>query len=263
MRHAFLVAYDGSRYFGFVRQVSKPTVEGELLKDLKDLGLYHDLKQAWYRVAARTDRGVSALGQVVALNTLAEPDLGGINSSLPGDITVLSVSPVDEKFDPRTQSLTKHYRYVCEAPEGFDAGLAKKAAKLLEGEHDFRCFCKREEGRTTHSRLSFAAVTGGEHLRFDFIGRVFLWQQVRRMVTALLDVGRGEMSLDELKVAIEGKTEHSFRPAEPEGLFLNNVMYSRLLLRPLDSAMEKFKHHLGAQHDIRSREMLGMLRHRF
>lgn len=42
MRYAFKVAYDGARYFGFARQPGLPTIEGELLKALKECGLCHD-----------------------------------------------------------------------------------------------------------------------------------------------------------------------------------------------------------------------------
>ena len=88
MRYVFQVAYDGSRYFGFVRQPSRLTIEAELLKAFKECGMYRELKEARFRTAARTDHGVSAVGQIVALDVakaidqLSHPDLIPRHSNL-------------------------------------------------------------------------------------------------------------------------------------------------------------------------------------
>jgi tRNA pseudouridine38-40 synthase len=253
------VAYDGSRYFGFVRQPGKPTVEDELLTTLKRCELYGELRKAWYRVAARTDRGVCALGQVVALDTFKEPDVAEINRFLPSDIAVLASKEVKKDFDPRSQAITKHYRYVHEMSDDLDTNQMKDAAKLLEGTHDFKCFCKREPNRPTVEKVIYAGVGVKNFLTFDFIAPVFLRQQVRRMVSALLAVGSGSMKIDDLKIAIEGRAEHSLKPAPSEGLFLVRVYYKRLPLRPRSDALERFVKYLGAKKDLRSREMRDQL----
>lgn len=259
MRCAFLIAYDGSGYFGFVRQPGKPTVEGELLKAFGRLRFYRELKDSWYRVAARTDRGVSALGQVVALNTLRVPDLEEINSALPDDIAVLCVRGVRESFDPRAQALIKHYRYVCRVPAEFDFASARDAAKSLEGQHDFRCFCKREPGKGTRGAVLHAGIERrGDLLAFDFVAPAFLRQQVRRMVSGVLDVGTGGMDSYEFRTAVEGRAEHSLRPVPPDGLFLVSIGYRRPF-KPVIGASEKFMRYLGTRRDLRSREMLGVL----
>ena len=107
MRYAFQVAYDGSRYFGFVRQPSRPTIEAELLKTFKKCGIYRKLKKARFRTASRTDRGVSAIGQVVALNVVEKPNLRLINACLPDDIAVLAAAEVGPRFGRPSLS---HYR---------------------------------------------------------------------------------------------------------------------------------------------------------
>ncbi len=259
MRIAFRLAYDGSRYFGYVRQLGKTTVEGELLKSFRRCGLYSELRRSWYRVAARTDRGVSALGQVVALETLKEPDLEEINSNLPDDIVVLDAIEVNDEFDPRTQTVSKQYRYVCEKQQDFDVEKAKGAAKLLEGLHNFKFFCKREAGRPLVAELAYAGVQEGEYLKFDFIAQVFLRQQVRRMAAAILSVGTGKIDLEDIKNAIEGRAKHSFSPAPPEGLFLVRTKYKRIVFSPAGGAIEKFATHLRKNSDARSREMLDLL----
>ncbi|MCK4405271.1 MAG: tRNA pseudouridine(38-40) synthase TruA [Hadesarchaea archaeon] len=249
MRYAFLVAYDGSRYFGFVRQPGRPTIEAELLKAFKKCGVYRELKEARFRTAARTDRGVSALGQVVALDVIEEPNLPLINVCLPDDIAALAVAEVGPEFDPRRQAQSKHYRYICEAPPGFDLSLARRAARLLEGPHDFKQFCKHERGRSTIGELEHASVSGQKILSFDFIARAFLWQQVRRMVGALLGVGTGKFSLGEFKQMLEGQAKQAMRPAPPEGLILVGIRYLLVALRPDARAVSKFIKHLrGREH---------------
>ncbi len=65
MRWAIKVYYDGRNFFGSQRQPDKPTVEGELLKSFEALKI--DVKG--FVGACRTDRGVSALGNVFALSS--------------------------------------------------------------------------------------------------------------------------------------------------------------------------------------------------
>lgn len=244
MRYAFLVAYDGSRYFGFVRQPGRPTVEAELLRAFELRGLYRKLKEARYRVAARTDRGVSAIGQVVALDVRREPSVRELNVVLHQDIAVLAAAKVEPDFNPRTQVQSKHYRYVCEAPPGFDLLLARRAARLLKGTHDFKQFCKHEHGRSTIGELGYASVRGQKNLVFDFIARAFLWQQVRRMVGALLAVGTSKLGLDEFKRMLEGQAKQAMRPVPAEGLILVGIRYPSIKLRPDERTVSKFIKHL-------------------
>jgi tRNA pseudouridine38-40 synthase len=257
MRHAFLVAYDGTRYFGFVRQPRAPTVEGELLRAFRKFGLFKDLKRCRYGVAARTDRNVGALSQVVALDVEREPELSELNSELPEDIAILACRPVQMTFDPRREVLAKHYRYVCMPPKGFDLERVKRAARLLEGMHNFKCFCK-PEGNTWNS-LMFARVKVNEFLTFDFIAKFFLRQQVRRMVEGLLELGKREIGEEWFAQAVRGNAPRSFKPAPPEGLFLARTKYRRLVFKMSRAHVLKLASYLEDKGDPRSCEMLRFL----
>jgi tRNA pseudouridine38-40 synthase len=225
MRYAFKVAYDGTRYFGFARQPGLPTVEGELLKALKECGLCHEPAEARYQAAARTDRGVSAVGQVVALDVLKRPNISAINAHLPDDISILSMTEVQPSFDPWRMALRKHYRYRCIAPEGFDLKKAQSAAKLLLGTHDFWSFCKHDQGKPTLGELEQVKISGKKIITFDFMAPAFLWQQVRRMVGALLAVGVGRLTPEDFKLMLEQQIDHLPRPAPSDGLVLMQVEY--------------------------------------
>lgn len=225
-------------------------------------GLYRDVRNATYRVAARTDRGVGAIGQVVALDVLKEPNLRELNSSLPKDIVLLSAAEVKSDFNPRTQPQSKHYRYMCEAPSEFDLQISSKAAKLFEGPHNFSHFCKREPGKPTTAKIDHARVRGKEILVFDFIAPAFLRQQVRRIVEGLLEVGAGELEMDELKSALKGTAKHSMRPAPADGLFLVDVRYRSLRFRPDTRAVNRFVSYLKGLEHPKYGEMASLLIHK-
>lgn len=250
MRYAFLVAYDGTRYFGFVRQPGLPTVEAELLKAFERFELYREFSRTRYRVAARTDRGVSALGQVVALDALKRPNLRALNASLPPDIAILGATKVEPSFDPRRQAMRKHYRYICEAPKGFNPNRARRAARLLLGTHDFRNFCKRERGRSTVMGVERASVRGGKILTFDFAAEAFLWQQVRRLASALLAVGIGRLTIAMLRKMLDGRLDAPMAPVPPEGLILMKIEYAGLRLEPNPRLAPKFINNLKREHAL-------------
>jgi tRNA pseudouridine38-40 synthase len=246
---AFLLAYDGGRYFGFVRQPGRRTVEGEILKALRACGLHQSIREARYRVASRTDRGVSAIGQVISIELDAEPDIAEINSKLPADIAFLAAEEVDPGFDARKMAREKHYRYVCEIPTDFDIGLAKQAAGMFFGEHDFFNFCKREPGVPTTGELD-VLIDVGKALRFDFVGRKFLWQQVRRIVGAILLAGQGKLSLEEIGAMLGREVDKSLQPAPAEGLFLVSVKCEGVKFELDAGAVERFDKYLHGKESL-------------
>jgi len=204
-------------------------------------------------------RGVAALAQVVAMNTLKIPDVEEINSRLPEDVAVLGFGAADSNYNPRRDVVAKHYRYVCEIPENFDVELAKRAASMLIGKHDFKFFCAREKGKTTVGRVILAKVEAGEHLTFDFVAPAFLRQQVRRMVQALLEVGTGAVDVEHFRRALEGEATSSFRPAPPEGLFLAGISYRKLVIQRDERAVERFVSYLRGRRDLRAAAMIEVL----
>ena len=69
MRIAVKFAYDGRKFYGFARQPRLKTVEENILNILVENGFIKDPKESHFRSASRTDKGVSALGNVIAFNT--------------------------------------------------------------------------------------------------------------------------------------------------------------------------------------------------
>ena len=164
-KYAAQVAYMGENYAGWQRQ--SPAEGGPVL------GVQQVLEEALSRLssfsvkvtgAGRTDKGVHALGQVASFELEKEwpPERLrlAVNFYLPEDVRVVKVFPVEADFNARRSALWREYRYfvwhgwVCPPhlngrvwwrKVDWDLDLARSACRLLEGEHDFRAFCRTGE----------------------------------------------------------------------------------------------------------------------
>uniref|UniRef100_A0A7S4H854 Pseudouridine synthase I TruA alpha/beta domain-containing protein n=1 Tax=Guillardia theta TaxID=55529 RepID=A0A7S4H854_GUITH len=127
------MAYLGTNYSGLQKNPGQSTIEGELeralhdSKFISDLNFGHQKKVHWNR-AARTDKGVHALGNVVGLKLLINPDVDmveEVNKHLPSDIRVLDIKRVTKSFHAQQLANGRQYHYLiptfvfesCEAPE--------------------------------------------------------------------------------------------------------------------------------------------------
>jgi len=237
MRVAVKFAYDGRGFSGYARQPGRRTVEGDLLELFKEWGAIQNLEEARFRAGSRTDRGVSALENVVAFSTsLPIKDFyRHIPGSGPG-ILVYGVREVEESFYPR-YALQRRYRYYLRA-EGLDGAAIIRSADVFLGEHDFRNFAKLEEGKDPVRCLEALTVAeSGRFLVLDFAAQTFLWHQVRRMVAGLIKVGFGKLTKEDLAEALahpEVRVDFGLAPAEP--LILREVRYPFLFDELSDTA---------------------------
>ena len=179
-RIAFKFLYLGWDYQGFAAQENtKNTIEEELFTALVKSKLIEKRDGTNYSRCGRTDKGVSAFGQVIALdvrsNKLAAvaneeegmdsenvknvdlmkgmdtelPYVQILNRLLPPDIRVVAYTPVPEDFDARFSCKTRVYKYFFPAAD-LDIDLMHEAAQKLVGEHDFRNFCKVDVGNNVN-----------------------------------------------------------------------------------------------------------------
>lgn len=105
--------------------------------------------------AARTDRGVSAVGQVVSLKLILQPDIvERINSHLPDQIRILGYRRVTVSFDARRYCDKRRYEYIL--PEfAFAPDLSSKVQKPDANQAD------GEQGETAKQET---AVQNGERM---------------------------------------------------------------------------------------------------
>ena len=213
MQLRLVVEYEGGAYQGWQLQPGGPTVQAVLERALAT-ALREPVRA---RAAGRTDAGVHACGQVVAVRVTRVPeDLGRLQRSLnaltPKDVAVRELAVVDDAFDPRRDARSRIYEYRllnAPAPSPFwrrhawhvarplDTGAMDAAARMLEGEHDFAAFraADAEPVRTTVRRVLESRVrVEGRLLTYRVEATAFLKHMVRNVVGTLVEVGLGDRS---------------------------------------------------------------------
>lgn len=206
MRYALKLFYlgDSEKIEGFQRQIGKNTIEGYLLEAFRKAELLKDFESASYSAAGRTDRGVHALGQVVAISTNEKLIIPAINTHLPDNIIIWGSKVVNELFHPRYDAVSRHYCYYTHYSNE-NLSLMLEGAKLLEGIHDFKLFAKNNPTVSTIREIYQIAIEVKEpFLIFHVIANSFLWQMVRRIVYSLLKIGRTDWNLQDLQDLLKG-----------------------------------------------------------
>jgi tRNA pseudouridine38-40 synthase len=238
------IAYLGHLFHGWQIQRNQRTIQGELHEALAALFSGHRVVVAG---AGRTDAGVHAAGQVVHLDPPGpippEALVRGLNAKLPPQIRVLSARPVAANFHARKSALGKLYTYRARwretrlpwleqrsaaVREISDSASFSAALDLFAGRHDWASFTVPNPGTESTTRTLFRVRLRHRHqgIDIDFFGEGFLRYQVRRMVGALLEVGSGERSLDDLGDLIANpRPGMAIRTAPAHGLCLEHVYY--------------------------------------
>jgi tRNA pseudouridine38-40 synthase len=236
------VEYDGTEFAGFQLQAGARTVQGELEAALARLT--GGTRQA-VDGAGRTDAGVHATGQVIAFTyagRLSAEDLtGALNGLLPKDIAVRDVRRAPAGFHPRYAARYREYRYsIWDGPRSplrertalqvrprLDVDAMARAAVAFEGRHDFSAFggADPQPVRTVHR---VRVRRSGDLITIDVRADAFLRGMVRRMVAALLAVGRGTLPEGSIAGLLAGATPAlDGAAAAARGLCLRRVVLGR------------------------------------
>lgn len=148
-------------------------------------------------------------------------------------------------FSARFDAIYRSYKYFFVRGD-LDIEAMRAAAKMFQGSHDFRNFCRIDENVTSFERLMYTVdirrVSGddtgeGEERTMYYIfvkGQAFLWHQVRCMAAVLFDVGMGreEPSIIERMLVDArsgrgkfGRGRPQYRMASPIPLLLYECAY--------------------------------------
>ena len=240
-RIAVLLEYDGTAYCGSQYQENGPSIQAELESAINNL----TGERVRPDFAGRTDAGVHALGQVAAFQTGAtiEVDafLSGLNHFLPADIAVRRAVEVDAEFDPRRHAKNRVYAYridnrpvraplmrdrVWHIAQPLDVPAMQRAARRLQGKHDFAAFAAPFEGRTERTLRRCEIIGSCEQLTVRMESQAFLPHQVRRTVGPLVEVGLRRMSEEVLVELLDAAKPSTAGPAAPPcGLYLAHIEY--------------------------------------
>ena len=230
-RVAVKIAYLGGDFSGSQIQPASRnlrTVQGEMLEKLVLIDHVPE-DRIDLKFASRTDAGVSALGNVVAFYTDFKDNdtlLRAINSVSRG-IYYRSITDVPDDFNPRVAA-KRYYRYTY--PDyNIDIAAFTEAAKLFEGHHDFCRFAKNETGRSTVMAIDSVTVTHEDGLlHTDFCADFYLWNMIRRIMAAVIEVGKHMTDCEDIKRKLAGE-DGTFGLARPDGLTLTDVTYDDIV----------------------------------
>jgi tRNA pseudouridine38-40 synthase len=240
------VAYDGTAYAGWARQLDRPSVQGAIEDALATL-----LRAPAPRltVAGRTDAGVHARGQVAHVDVspeLAQDPLlrRKLNGLLAQDIRIRRVAGAPPGFDARFSAISRTYCYriadgaelvdplrrheVYVVPRPLDLDAMRAACPAMLGVHDFAAYCRRREGATTVRgllRLDWERDVDGLAV-MTVQADAFCHSMVRSLVGAFLAVGEGRREPDwpaSLLTLVARATDVVVVP--PHGLVLEAVEY--------------------------------------
>ena len=186
-----------------------------------------------------------------------------LNGFLPADISVHRIVPVRPEAHARFDALSRTYEYwVTDIKNPFTDGLItytrfqldydlmNEAAKILLEEKDFASFCKAHSDNKTTLCDIRRAFWEPRPLPFLSYGNLFtnssftnlqiekpcwvftieadrfLRNMVRAVVGTLFEVGRGAMSIDEMRAAIHAHDRCAAgQSMPPDGLYLTDIRY--------------------------------------
>ncbi|HEY4107204.1 MAG TPA: tRNA pseudouridine(38-40) synthase TruA [Polyangiaceae bacterium] len=239
------VAYDGRRFSGWARQTNARSVAGELEGAIFAV----DPKASRTRGLSRTDAGVHAKEQLAVFDTDKDITLRGwvlaISQHLPDEIAIVRASRVEPGFDARRHLTRKVYRYsvlhsLVRDPflegrawrilERFNHSEIHELAQTLVGTHDFAAFRGAADSRTDTVRQIFRIDVRPAHSddRITLIeveGDKFLYNMVRIIVGALIDIARERLPKDALVRALRSHARTDLGiTAPPDGLCLERVV---------------------------------------
>jgi tRNA pseudouridine38-40 synthase len=237
-----VVEYQGARYSGWQEQTNARTIQGELRKAAEgffqsnvDLG-----------GAGRTDAGVHALAQVAHLKAIKPVPLTKLqyelNDRLPADICIRTVTEVPNRFHARHDAVERFYIYqiatrrtafakpfVWWIKDRLDVDKMRECAKLVVGRHDFVSFTESpaQQASTIVEVTSCELEPVRDLILFRIGASHFLWKMVRRIIGTLVEVGRGQLTIDEFDKLLSTKSSVTAKwTAPPSGLFLELVRYA-------------------------------------
>lgn len=237
-----ILAYDGTDFQGYQRQLNTRTVQGEVEKVLSRLGWCGETTLC----GGRTDTGVHASGQVITFDmdwTQTDEKLrGALNHYLPADISVRQVKQAEPGFHPRYNAISREYcyrltfdpvrnpladRYQWRIHKPLQDEILPSLAALFIGRHDFAAYGTppRPSSSTVRNITLSHWVISERQYQYHVCANAFLYHMVRRLVFVQVACANGSVDPNRLRDNIEtGLPDHP-GIAPPQGLELVKVTY--------------------------------------
>lgn len=239
-RYFIEVSYDGASFGGFQIQNNQKTIQGEL----------ENAMATFYRQsialtgASRTDAGVHALQNFLHFDTdlpIEAKHLYNLNAILPNSIVINDIYKVPAHAHARFDAMKRSYIYKMHTiknpffegrswyyPYPINFNLLQEAANSLLTYSDFESFSKKNTAVNTFDCSISAAfwVNEASNPSFHIDSNRFLRGMIRGLVGTMLQVGRGQLSMDQWHDIIRSKNEQRVDFSTPaHGLYLTAVEY--------------------------------------
>lgn len=239
------IEYDGTRYSGWQRQGNtENTIESRISECIRLMsGSTQDIE---LHGSGRTDAGVHAKGQMAnfKLDTdmSAEDIRAYLNKYLPEDIRILSVQEVEDRFHARLSARAKTYsykitlgekanvflrKYSWHITENLDIDKMKEAARLLQGQKDFRSLSDMRNNKSSIRTINDINIfEKSDIITIEYTGDGFLYHMVRKLTALLVEIGAGRLEPCHIADILDKKDRQAFKCLAPaKGLCLEKVFY--------------------------------------
>ena len=247
------IEFLGFRYHGWQIQPGLKSIEGMMNKTFSFIFKHEKFKVLG---CGRTDTKVSAddFALELFLNEEIEPTLllEQLNNNLPFDIRAKTVEEVDAKFNIIQHSKVKEYHYhfsygekahpfnapfIINFGEHLNIDLMQEAVKEFIGVHNFKRYATKPSENTIFEREIISASiekntrfkdnhTPENAFVFKVSSKGFLRYQVRLMMAALIDVGNGTYTIEDIKQSLINFNEEPMKHNAPSsGLNLHKVSF--------------------------------------
>jgi tRNA pseudouridine38-40 synthase len=239
-RYFLEVAYFGEKYSGFQVQDNAKTIQSEV-------------EQAFYVIykkpikltgSSRTDSGVHAFQNFFHFDWSEEfnqKHIYNINAILPADIVLTSVRAVRPDCHARFDAISREYEYhiyfnknpflqdrAWFFPFKINPNFLHQASSIIKNQTDFTSFSRQNTQVKTFSCniLESSWEERGSQLIYHVVANRFLRGMVRALVSTMLQVARGNKSLEEFNQYFTHPSQASADFSAPaKGLFLHKVNY--------------------------------------
>ncbi len=240
MRYLAKISYDGSHFNGFERLKDNTGIQNEIERVLSII----NKKEIKISGAGRTDKKVHATSQYfhfdMDINISIDKLIYTFNNLISPYIKLLELKEVDNNFHARYSVKEKEYTYKIYLDNkeplkedyyniiGYKLDINKmiKASNLFIGTHNFKNFTAGSRSNYENTILDIKVIEEGKYLTFIFKGYGFYRYMVRMIMGSIIEVGKGNRTLEDIKIALEDyNNKHEFPVAKPNGLYLTNIIY--------------------------------------
>lgn len=250
MRYFVHIGYHGTNYSGWQKHAGAITVQQVLETALSQI-LKTPIE---INGCGRTDAHVHAAQFFFHMNVHKAWDfdlLFRLNKILPDDIAVFDIIAMEGLPHARFDAVQRCYDYFIHTYkdpflsrfsslyeyDNLNLDAMRSAVALLPLYSDYSAFCKTPD-RNEHNICNVSSAglfvsNDGKRLRFHISANRFLGKMIRIIVGRLLDIGKGELSVEDFEYyLLQPHIAQVITPAYPQGLYLSKVTYPYLDVEP-------------------------------